>query len=84
MMTMHLDMVTYAQTQKIKPYKNDILIGISVDPFTNHYCFNIFRNNSSIAGQLFTNQIGLSLSDFTRWHILLLKISKSNRGSRVS
>ena len=65
MMTMHLDMVTYAQTQKIKPYKNDILIGISVDPFTNHYCFNIFRNNSSIAGQLFTNQIGLSLSDFT-------------------
>lgn len=65
MMTMHLDMVTYAQIQKIKPYKNEFLIGISVDPITNHYCFNIFENNSSVAGLLFTNQIGLSLSDFT-------------------
>lgn len=64
-MIKHSDMESYVDAQKVRPYKDQIIIETSFEPITSNPCFTTWINDSNMVNQFFLGQIGLTVSDFT-------------------
>lgn len=65
MTTMFSNMITYAQNQVVRPYHDEYIINVATVPINGDCNFNIWKNGSNLIEQMFMNQTGFTISDFT-------------------
>lgn len=62
---MHTGLKTNLYAQKVKPYSDQYLVGISKHLDSVKYCFSLWENNNHSVYESFIDTTGISINDFT-------------------